>query len=141
MKEKRILVVDDEEQIRDVYSQAFSRAGYTVQAAESAEEALDIMEDEQFPVMFLDLNLPGMNGVDLCRKVRKDSPKSVLYAVTGYGSLFHSIECKEAGFEDYLTKPVSLSKLVEAAEDAFEKAERALRTLENLEDRQKIEGK
>ena len=131
MKEKRILVVDDEEQIRDIYSQVFSRAGYTVQTAESAEEALDIIEEEQFPVMFLDINLPGMNGVDLCRKIRKASPKSVPYAVTGYGSLFDAVDCMEAGFEDYFTKPVSLSKLLEAAENAFEKAECAYRNLEN----------
>jgi len=133
MEEKQILVVDDEEQIRDVYSKAFSKAGYTVRTAESAEEALDILEDEQFPVMFLDLNLPGMNGVDLCRKIREDSPQAVPYAVTGYGSLFELSACKDAGFEDYFSKPVSLAELLKAAENAFNKAEERLKTLESLE--------
>ena len=134
MKGKQILVVDDEEQIRDVYSKAFSRAGYAVRTAESAEEALNILGNEQFPVMFLDLNLPGMNGVDLCRKISEDSPQTVPYAVTGYGSLFELSACKDAGFEDCFSKPVSLAELLKAAENAFSKAEERLKKLESLEE-------
>ena len=124
MDEKKILVVDDEQQIRDVYSQAFTKAGYTVQTAESAEEALGILEHERYWVMFLDLNLPGMNGVDLCRQVKKDYPLAIAYAVTGYASLFEISNCREAGFDDYFAKPVNLSILLEAAEDAFKKLAR-----------------
>jgi CheY-like chemotaxis protein len=124
MSEKRILVVDDEKQIRDMYSQAFTRAGYEVTTAESAEEALEIFKKEQFWVLFLDLNLPGMNGVDLCREIRKQYPMSIAYAVTGYASLFELSDCRDAGFEDYFTKPASLSDLLEAAEYAFKKLAR-----------------
>jgi CheY-like chemotaxis protein len=122
--EKKIMVVDDEQQIRDLYSQAFSQAGYTVQTAGSAEEALEILEKERFWVMFLDLNLPGMNGVDLCRQIRKAYSMTIPYAVTGYASLFELNDCRKAGFEDYFTKPASLSDLLEAAEHAFKKLER-----------------
>jgi len=124
MSEKRILVVDDEKQIRDMYSQAFTRAGYEVTTAESAEDALEIFKKEQFWVLFLDLNLPGMNGVDLCREIRKQYPMSIAYAVTGYASLFELSDCRDAGFEDYFTKPASLSDLLEAAEHAFKKLAR-----------------
>ena len=124
MSEERILVVDDEKQIRDMYSQAFTRAGYEVTTAESAEEALEIFKREQFWVLFLDLNLPGMNGVDLCREIRKQYPMSIAYAVTGYASLFELSDCRDAGFEDYFTKPASLSDLLEAAEHAFKKLAR-----------------
>ena len=124
MKEKRILVVDDEIQIRDMYSQAFARASYEVTTAESAEEALEIIKKEPFWVLFLDLNLPGMNGVDLCRHIRKQYPISIPYAVTGYASLFELSDCRDAGFEDSFTKPVSLSDLMEAAEHAFKKLAR-----------------
>jgi len=124
MSEKRILVVDDEKQIRDLYSQAFTRAGYEVTTAESAEDALEIFKKEQFWVLFLDLNLPGMNGVDLCREIRKQYPMSIAYAVTGYASLFELSDCRDAGFEDYFTKPASLSDLLEAAEYAFKKLAR-----------------
>ncbi|MCP3951830.1 MAG: response regulator [Desulfobacterales bacterium] len=122
--EKKILVVDDEQQIRDMYSEAFSKAGYTVQTAESAEEALEILEKKRFWVMFLDLNLPGMNGVELCRQIRKAYDMTIAYAVTGYASLFELSDCRAAGFEDYFTKPASLVDLLEAAEHAFKKLER-----------------
>ena len=124
MSEKKILVVDDEQMIRDVFAEAFGRAGYAVQTAESAEEALEIMRKTPCWVLFLDLNLPGMNGVELCRQIRKDWAMAIPYAVTGYASLFEIHDCCEAGFEDYFTKPVDLSVLLEAADHAFKKLER-----------------
>jgi CheY-like chemotaxis protein len=122
--EKNIFVVDDEKFIRDMLEQAFSKHGYIVHSAENAEEALEILNDEKFQVMFLDLNLPKMNGVELCKQIRKDIPIGIIYAVTGYASLFELADCREAGFDDYFTKPVKLEMLFRAAQDAFEKIDR-----------------
>ena len=124
MDDKKILVVDDEKQIRDLYSQIFSMKGYAVQTAESAERAMEILKKETYWVMFLDLNLPGMNGVELCRYIRGNWPMTICYAVTGYGSLYELDDCREAGFEDYFTKPASMKGLLDAAEDAFKKLAR-----------------
>lgn len=124
MSEKKILVVDDEVHVRDMLEQAFSKAGYTVRLAESAEETLDILKDEKIQVMFLDLKLPGMNGVELCRKIRKESPIAIIHAITAYASLFELADCREAGFDDYFIKPVDLEVLFKAAQDAFEKIDR-----------------
>lgn len=124
MAERKILVVEDEPRICLLYSRFFSREGYTVQTAESAEEALGILEDERIKVMFLDLNLPGMNGVDLCRQIRREWPTAICHAVTGYDSQYALRNCREAGFEDYFIKPVALSDLLVAAEHAFEKLAR-----------------
>jgi DNA-binding response OmpR family regulator len=124
MKEKRILVVDDEQTILDLYTQAFERAGYRVTTAETAEDALDKLKTESFWVFFLDLNLPGMSGVDLCRQIRNQYPMAIVYAVTGYASLFELSDCRDAGFEDYFTKPANLSDLLEAADNAFKKLTR-----------------
>jgi CheY-like chemotaxis protein len=124
MVERKILVVDDEEQIREVFRQAFSKAGYIAQTAESAEEAIEVMGKSPAWILFLDLNLPGMNGVELCRQIRKDWPMAIPYAVTGYASLFELSDCRDAGFEDYFTKPVNLSDLLDAAEHAFKKLDR-----------------
>jgi len=74
--------------------------------------------------MFLDLNLPGMNGVELCRKIRKDRPIAVIHAITGYASLFELTDCREAGFDDYFTKPADMEMLLTAAQNAFEKVDR-----------------
>lgn len=122
--EKHILVVDDEPTILLLYTEAFERAGYRVTAAETAEQALEILSNQAFWVYFLDLNLPGMSGVDLCRKIRKQYPMAIVYAVTGYASLFELTDCRDAGFEDYFTKPASISDLLEAADQAFKKLTR-----------------
>jgi len=124
MAEKRILVVDDEEQIRDLFTMSLTRAGFAVQTAASAEEAIDIMRHNPAWVLFLDLNLPGMNGVDLCRQIREEWPMAIAVAVTGYASLFELHDCRKAGFEDYFTKPVKMAALVDAAESAFAKLAR-----------------
>lgn len=124
MEEKRILVVDDQEVIREIFKKSFERAGYTVLTAGSAEEALEIMPKTPCSVLFLDLDLPGMSGIELCRIVRKQWPMAIPYAVTGYTTLYHLMECREAGFEDYFPKPVKMSDLRGAAERAFEKLER-----------------
>jgi DNA-binding NtrC family response regulator len=121
---QRILVVDDEKAIVNLLKQAFSRAGYEVRSAESAENALDVLEKENIHVMFFDLNLPQMNGVELCKAVKKNMPMSVIYAITGYASLFELSECREAGFEDYFRKPVNIKTLIKAAAYAFERHER-----------------
>jgi CheY-like chemotaxis protein len=124
MGPKRVLVVDDESCICLQFSKALSQAGYEVKTAGSAEEALRLMHDWPAQLLFLDLNLPAMNGLDLCREIRKGWPWSISIAVTGYASLFELVDCREAGFEDYYIKPVSLQALCESAHQAFKKLER-----------------
>jgi CheY-like chemotaxis protein len=124
MVPQKILVVDDEPCIRKAFTNIFRTAGYAVQSAESAEQALEIMHKTPAPVLFLDLNLPGMNGLDLCREVRKSWPWCIAIAVTGYASLFELVTCREAGFEDYFIKPMKSKELLTAAEQAFGKFER-----------------
>ncbi|MFO7913359.1 MAG: response regulator [Desulfotignum sp.] len=124
MAEKKILVVDDEKAIISLLEQAFSRKGYEVRSALDAETALEILENETIYVMFFDLNLPGMNGIELCREIKKRRPVSVIYAITGYASLFELADCRDAGFEDYFKKPVNLSTLMDRAASAFEKIDR-----------------
>jgi len=123
--ENSILVVDDEPEILDLFSQAFSKAGYSVIPAGSAEDALRVLNDISIHVMFIDLNLPGMNGIDLCREIRKRKGQIIIiYAVTGYISLFELSDCRAAGFDDYFTKPADLKLLIKSAGDAFDKIHR-----------------
>ncbi len=121
---KKILVVDDEKMIRNMLEKALTREGYDVVCSGSGEDALEILKKETINVMFLDLKLPGMNGLELCRKIRAKYPLSVLYAITGYVLLFELSDSREAGFEDYFTKPVDLKTIFRAAAEAFEKVER-----------------
>ncbi|MDA8123573.1 MAG: response regulator [Deltaproteobacteria bacterium] len=124
MRERKILLVDDEVPILRMLEEAFQMEGYEVLTAESAEKALELLARESVMVMFLDLKLPGMSGIDLCRQIRKENQFAVIYALTGYSNFFGLLECRAAGFDDFFLKPVGLEVLYKAAGDAFEKVER-----------------
>jgi CheY-like chemotaxis protein len=122
--ERKLMIVDDEVSIRDLFLSAFSDAGYSVHLAENGEQALRILKQQEIDLIFLDLKLFGMNGIELCRQIKKDKPVSIIYAITGWTGLFEVEECREAGFDDYFTKPFQLDVLFRAVEDAFEKLDR-----------------
>jgi CheY-like chemotaxis protein len=122
--DKKILIVDDEEPIRDVLTMAFSKQGYTVVAAASAEEALEVLREQTIQIMFLDLKLPGINGLDLCKLIRNNDPIACIFALTGYASVTDLLECRQAGFDDCFPKPVRLTVLLKTAEEGFEKLKR-----------------
>jgi len=122
---KKVFVVDDEEAVRFAFDLALSDAGYDVFYAEEGEEALKILRGEDFNVIFLDLNLPDMSGVELCRGIRKMKPYASIIAITGYASHFEIVECYAAGFDDYLEKPVSLDLLLTSVLKAFKKSKKS----------------
>lgn len=128
MSEKRLLVVDDEKVILHLFEKAFSKFGCEVYTATSGEAALEIVEKQKIHVMFLDLNMPEMDGLELCRRIKAQLPMSVIYAMTGYASLFDLAACREVGFDDYFKKPVNLDLLKEAAHQGFMKIERWKKT-------------
>lgn len=120
MVEKKILIVDDEDVICEMIGEILTNKGYKVRSATSAEECLDILKDEDIPVIFLDLRLPGMSGVELCRKMREKGSDAIIYAITGYSSRYAAEECMKAGFDDFFTKPVKIEILDKAAREAFD---------------------
>lgn len=121
---KAVLIVDDEQSIRDLLAAAVTDLGYTPVIARDGQEALDILARQSIMVMVVDMNMPGMNGLELGRRVRAAYPLAQMLALTGYRSLFQLSACREAGFEDYFTKPVKLRELGQALEEAFAKLER-----------------
>ena len=122
--EKKILFVEDEETILHMLEQVFSDAGYVVRVAKNAEEAIEILRQESVMVMFFDLHLPGMNGIELCEEVRKQNPIGIIFALTGYVDLYSLLACRKVGFDDFFTKPVNLDVILEASRYAFEKIAR-----------------
>ncbi|MDI9571088.1 MAG: response regulator [Pseudomonadota bacterium] len=120
----KVLVVDDERSMREMMGSILGDMGCEVFLADGAEEALAQVKHQDFTVIFLDLKLFGMNGIDLCRAIRGLKPLTILYAMTGWAGLFEIEECREAGFDDFFTKPIKLDALVQAVEAAFEKHER-----------------
>ena len=121
---KKILVVDDEVTILLMMKTVFGQAGYEVFTAENAETALKVLGQETIMVMFLDLSLPGMNGIELCKKIRKENQIAIISAFTGYSNLFGLLECRASGFDDFFEKPTEMKILLKAVQEAFEKLER-----------------
>jgi len=119
MKMKKILIVEDEIKLLYILKKSFEQNGYMVRTAETAEDALEIVKHEEFKVMFLDLGLPGMNGLNLCREIRKDRPQAHIFAVTGMVSDYEFSNCFNAGFDGYFRKPMSWKLLYQTAEEVF----------------------
>jgi CheY-like chemotaxis protein len=123
-KPRKILVVEDDREVRTFLNEAFREEGYEVVSASDAEEALSLLTPE-IMVMFLDLKLPGdMDGLELCGKIREDYPTACIYAMTGHSTLFELADCRAVGFDDYFTKPIRLETLHMAAEQAFDRVDR-----------------
>lgn len=120
----KILIVDDEASVRELFSGVFAEDNYEVIAAENGNQALDILKRDNIDVIFLDLKLFGMNGIDLCRQIRETKPVSMIFAITGWAPLFEIEECREAGFDDYFEKPLDMDILLDVVADAFKKLDR-----------------
>jgi CheY-like chemotaxis protein len=116
--ERHVLVVDDEPSIRSVYSIAFQHRGYRVSLSGTAEDAMEVLEKEEVDVLCADLNLPGMNGLELVRKLTGRFPNLSRIAVTGNPHQFQPDACREAGYHQVLAKPVTLDALLQAAESS-----------------------
>lgn len=104
---KRILVVDDEEEVRDVIQKALSKSGeYRVDTASSGSQALDLLQKSTYHLMFVDIKMPGMDGLELIKKA-KDLHKDIkTVIITGYPSKENAIEALNLGVTSYLEKPL-----------------------------------
>jgi signal transduction histidine kinase/DNA-binding response OmpR family regulator len=100
-----ILVVDDEQSVREVLSRLFAQMGCRAKAVSSAEEALTTLNGEQPGVALLDIRLPGMNGFELLGEMKKVSPDTEVIMVTGYASTDTAIQAIRKEVCDYLPKP------------------------------------
>ncbi len=120
----KILIVDDETSVRELFTGVFTDEDYEVITAEDGNQALDILKRDSIDVIFLDLKLFGMNGIDLCRQMRESKPMSMIFAITGWAPLFEIEECRQAGFDDYFEKPLDMDMLLKAVADAIKKLDR-----------------
>jgi len=119
----QILVIDDEPSNREAISLLLTGAGYQVEAAESGEEALEILQKKPFEVILTDLFLPGVSGIDILKKVKEDAPFTSVILITGKASAETAVEAMKEGAFDYITKPVHLEKLKVVIAKALEKSQ------------------
>lgn len=111
MKSANILVVDDEPQIRRVLRSTLSFRGYTISEATTGEEALDLFPKLKPDLVLLDVNLPGMSGVEICREMRRSSDAPIIM-LTVRNAERDKVVALDAGADDYVTKPFSIEELL-----------------------------
>jgi DNA-binding NtrC family response regulator len=102
---KRFMVVDDELIVRESLSAWLERDGATVDRAESGEQALDLMEQNAYDVLFVDIKMPGMGGFGLLQRAKKAYPTTVVVIITAYGTVEHAVQAMKMGADDFLVKP------------------------------------
>ncbi len=114
MRQTSILVVDDESAVCKLLEKVFSREGFSVTIANSGEQALEILEVQSIDLIILDLDMPGISGQEVCRRVRRETrfDSISILVLTGGSSEGLTARCLDAGADDYVEKPADLVELV-----------------------------
>jgi DNA-binding response OmpR family regulator len=119
MKDMKVLLVDDEEEFVKALAERLKMRDLRSDTVLDGEEALSFVEDQEPDVMVLDLKMPGIDGMEVLRQVRKAYPKIQVIILTGHGTEKHEEEAKRLGAFDYLEKPVNLDVLVKKMKAAY----------------------
>jgi two-component system, NtrC family, response regulator AtoC len=103
----RILVVDDEPNMLTLFKKVLGKEGYEIRTASSGEEALNWIEKEQYDLVISDLKMPGLDGLELLKKIKTLSPETLYIVLTAYGTIDSAVSAMKEGAYDYLTKPIN----------------------------------
>jgi len=117
-----VLFVEDEPRLREILSSAMNSWGFVVDTARSGEEALRANTDEPHDIALLDLNLPGMGGIELFEKIRDRWPQTAVVILTGFGDLAAARAAIRLDVVDFLTKPCRLDDLETALDRAWKRS-------------------
>jgi len=117
----KVLVADDDKNLRRVLMNELSEEGFDVDEAESGIKAMDLLEKDEYDVLVLDLNMPGLGGMDVLRKIKTLEFSTEVIVLTGHSTVSTAVEAMKLGAYDYLTKPFKMVELKAIIEKAYEK--------------------
>jgi DNA-binding response OmpR family regulator len=142
-----ILIVDDEDPLRLSLSLILQKENYRVETAANAEDALVFLRSHEYDLMFLDLNLPGMSGIDLLVEVHRQAPHMPVLILTAHAALESAIQAVRLGARDYLIKPIEPALILARIAEILAESEQPARKKEIvsqiqglLAELQKMEG-
>jgi CheY-like chemotaxis protein len=117
---RKVLVVDDDPVVGKSFNRVLSQdKGYVVVTAQNAAEALERLREQEYDVVFTDIKMPGMDGVELTERVKASRPWTPVVIITGYGTTANEQRAKAAGVSDFMRKPLSPEMIEESATHAL----------------------
>ncbi len=130
----QVMVVDDEENIREVLSNYLQSMNYEVETAEDGQDALDKFKKGDFDLIISDLLMPNIDGLELLKRIREIDKEVIFLMITGYPSIETAVEAIKKGAYDYITKPFHMEDVKLRIERAFEKRslKERLKTVQGL---------
>jgi ActR/RegA family two-component response regulator len=117
--DNRILVIDDEVAVNNNIRKILVKKGFEVDQAVTKDEALDKIQAGTYPLILLDLRIPGVRGLELLKALRDQNPDSKVIIITGYASIETAVEAARLGAVDYLAKPFTPDEIRDATTKAF----------------------
>src|SRR5581483_2373350 len=128
-----VLVVDDEALTLRTISRALREEGYEVCLASSGEEGLEVFGNDKPEIVLLDVVLPGMDGIEVLRQVKRQSPMAIVLMMSAYHQVERAVEAMKLGAFDYLIKPFHLADLVNTIRRASEMLQLRIRVSETVQ--------
>ncbi|MEW6040505.1 MAG: response regulator, partial [Elusimicrobiota bacterium] len=119
----KILVIDDEEGIRDLLTYELTQRGYIVSVAEDSRSGIEKIKKEKFELVILDIKMPGLSGIETIEQIKELNPEIEMIMLTGYATIETAIECMKKGAYNYITKPFNVDELSILVQRALEKKE------------------
>ena len=119
----RILIIDDDENIRKALAAILEEEGYMVDTAETAKQAIEKTEKNIYNLALIDIRLPDMEGIELLTKMKDTTPKMRKVIVTGYPTLHNAIEAVNRGADAYVLKPFDVEKVLATIKEQLKKQE------------------
>jgi DNA-binding NtrC family response regulator len=134
VKNFNVLLVDDELEFLETLVKRLTKRGLNISTAKSGEDALKIIRGKGIDVAVLDVRMPGMDGIQTLRQIKKIDPLMEVIMLTGHASVEVAIEGMELGAFDYLMKPADIDELFYKLQDAFKKKTIQQEKIEKLEE-------
>jgi len=117
----RILIVDDEDDFREAIIKRLKARKIDVEGADSGPRTLEMLDVQDFDVVILDVRMPGMDGIETLREIKRKKPLVEVIILTGHASVETGIQVMQLGAFDYLMKPITLDDLLDKVRQARER--------------------
>lgn len=116
---KKILLIEDEDTLRESLKRVLSKEGYDITGVDSAEAALDLLDDNSYDLILTDVILPGISGIELLKRIRERLPDQIVVVMTAFASLETAVESLRSGAYDYIIKPIMHEEIKQVVKNAL----------------------